>query len=320
MTTKQILKKATGKRIIVVGDVMLDHFIWGNVSRISPEAPAPVLDYQREEYRLGGAANVAANIWTLGAQPILFGAVGNDDAARRLKYQSAGIDCRLLRSAPCTTQKTRVVSGCHHIARIDREQKWSPPREQMQAVSRRIIGLIKSSDAVILSDYSKGFVNWHLNIPAIRDECNKSGVWISAGEKARENNLAGMDLITLNRKEVFGLMRFKDETYNRDPLKDRILMVACREYFCNWLPKHLLVTLGELGSLLFCGNKVEHIPARARNVADVSGAGDTVIAAFTVAVISGATPREAAEFANQAAGIVVGKPGTATVCREEMAG
>ena len=320
---RQILSAAAKTRVLVLGDVMLDHFIWGSVARISPEAPVPVLDFERESFMPGGAANVARNLTALQVPTELFGAIGNDDAAGRLKKLLAGqkIGCAGLVTNPSrhTSVKTRIVAHKQQVVRIDRET-----RDGLDArLTGKLIAAVKSklpkTDAVIIGDYGKGVVTQPL-LNEIKSLCRARGVWLSLDPKpVHELNLSGLSLITPNRKETFELANLPDETRHANPLADKNLMLAAQRLLIELHPAMLLITLGELGMLL-CqrGKKPFHIPTVAQEVFDVSGAGDTVIATFTLAVAAGASPLEAAILSNHAAGIVVGKIGTATTSPEEL--
>jgi len=320
---REILLKARQARILVVGDVMLDHFVWGSVGRISPEAPVPVVDFERENFMPGGAANVARNLAALDASTELFGVTGNDNAARQLKslLSAQRIACTgLVRSARRQTSvKTRIVAHKQQVVRIDRET-----RDGLDgASSQRLVGALESrigqSAAVIVGDYGKGVVTQPL-LDKLKSLCRRGAVWLSLDPKPVHHlNLAGLSLITPNRREAFELAKLSDETRNNDPLQDKNLMLVANRLLNELRPAVLLVTLGELGMLL-CqrGNKPVHIPTVAQEVFDVSGAGDTVIATFTLCIAAGAAPLEAAIIANQAGGFVVGKLGTATVGPEEL--
>jgi rfaE bifunctional protein kinase chain/domain len=320
---RQILAGASRTRILVVGDAMLDHFIRGSVVRISPEAPVPVLDFESENFMPGGAANVARNLTALQAPTDLLGAVGRDPAARQLKrlLRDYHIGCRGLFSdaGRTTSVKTRIVAHMQQVVRIDRET-----RDGLDAsLTRRLVGAVQSmipnTAAVIVGDYGKGVVTQRL-LDEVKRICRTYGVWLSVDPKpVHQLNLSGLSLITPNRKEAFELANLPDETRQKNPFADANLMRVADRLLNELRPAVLLMTLGELGMLL-CrhGQKPFHIPTVAQEVFDVSGAGDTVIASFTLAIAAGASPSEAAIISNHAAGIVVGKIGTATVTPEEL--
>jgi D-beta-D-heptose 7-phosphate kinase/D-beta-D-heptose 1-phosphate adenosyltransferase len=320
---RKLLAAATKTRVLVVGDVMLDQFIWGGVSRISPEAPVPVVEFERENFMPGGAANVARNLAALNVPTELFGMIGQDENGRRLKKILAGqnIHCGglLANATRHTSVKTRIVAQQQQVVRIDRET-----RDGLDArLTGRLLGEMKSklpgTDAVIVGDYGKGVITQPL-LNEIKLLCRARGVWLSLDPKPVHHlNLAGLSLITPNRKETFELANLHDETRHANPLADKNLMLAAERLLNELRPAVLLITLGESGMLL-CqrGQRPFHIPTMAQEVFDVSGAGDTVIATFTLAVAAGASPLEAAVLSNHAAGVVVGKVGTATASPEEL--
>ena len=320
---RQILAAAKNTRVLVVGDVMLDQFIWGSVSRISPEAPVPVVDFSRESYMPGGAANVARNLVSLATPAELFGAIGRDDAARRLLKllgeQKIGCDGLVKSSVRHTSVKTRIVAHQQQVVRVDRETRGHLDGKTTAALLAEFRKQIAKADAVIIGDYGKGVVTQPL-LEGIKVICRERGVWLSLDPKPVHHlNLEGLSLITPNRKEAFELAGLPDDTKNANPFADKNLMAVADKLLNELRPALLLITLGELGMLL-CqrGQKPFHIPTVAQEVFDVSGAGDTVIATFTLAVAAGASPIEAAILSNHAAGIVVGKVGTATTTPEEL--
>jgi D-beta-D-heptose 7-phosphate kinase/D-beta-D-heptose 1-phosphate adenosyltransferase len=320
---RQILNAASKARVLVVGDVMLDQFIWGSVSRISPEAPVPVVEFEKESFMPGGAANVARNLVSLNVATEIFGAIGNDSAAQQLKgllrEQKIGSVGLIANSFRHTSIKTRIVAHKQQVVRIDRETRdgldWKLSSQLLNAVKTGL----KNADAIILGDYGKGIITQPF-LDKIKTLCRARGVWLSLDPKPVHHlNLNGLSLITPNRKEAFELADLPDETKNANPLADKNLMLVAKRLLKELHPATLLITLGELGMLL-CqrGQKPFHIPTVAQEVFDVSGAGDTVIATFTLAIAAGASPIEAAILSNHAAGIVVGKIGTATTTTDEL--
>ena len=320
---RQILAGASQTRVLVIGDAMLDHFIRGNVARISPEAPVPVVDFEGESFMPGGAANVARNLTALQVPTELLGAVGLDLAARQLKglLHNHGIGCNGLLGERnrSTSVKTRVVAHKQQVVRIDRETRGGISPSLTRRLLESVRSLIHGTAAVIVGDYGKGVVTQPL-LDEIKGICRRHGVWLSFDPKpVHQLNLSGLSLITPNRKEAFELAALPDETRNANPLADTNLMRVAERLLNELRPAILLITLGELGMML-CRHEQKpfHIPTVAQDVFDVSGAGDTVIATFTLAVAAGASPVEAAILSNHAAGIVVGKTGTATVAPEEL--
>jgi len=320
---KQILSASQKTRVLVVGDVMLDQFIWGGVSRISPEAPVPVVEFSRESFMPGGAANVARNLVCLKTPAELFGAIGNDDAGRTLQKllgeQHIGCAGLVKSSARHTSIKTRIVAHQQQVVRIDRETRDGLDGKLTASLLAELKAKLSRADAVIVGDYGKGVVTQPL-LNEIKSLCHERGVWLSLDPKPVHHlNLSSLSLITPNRKEAFELADLSDDTKNANPFADKSLMLAAERLLKELNPALLLITLGELGMLL-CqrGQKPFHIPTVAQEVFDVSGAGDTVIASFTLAIAAGASPIEAAIMSNHAAGIVVGKVGTAVTTPEEL--
>jgi rfaE bifunctional protein kinase chain/domain len=320
---RQILDAASQTRVLVVGDVMLDQFVWGSVARISPEAPVPVVDFERESYMPGGAANVARNLTALQVPTELHGVVGKDHSAEQLKrlLKEYHIGCRGLVASVLrpTIVKTRIVAHTQQVVRIDRESRDSIDGKLTRRLSGTLESMISKSSAVIVGDYGKGVVTQPL-LEEIKTLCKRRGLWLSLDPKPVHHlDLSGLSLITPNRKEAFELARLPDETRHHNPLADANLMRAAERLLSELRPALLLITLGELGMLL-CQREKDpfHILTVAQEVFDVSGAGDTVIATFTLAIAAGASPLEAAILSNHAAGIVVGKVGTATVTPEEL--
>jgi D-beta-D-heptose 7-phosphate kinase/D-beta-D-heptose 1-phosphate adenosyltransferase len=320
---RQWLQQASRARLLVVGDLMLDQFVWGNVNRISPEAPVPVLEFVRESFMPGGAANVARNLTALGARALVLGVVGHDAAGRQLKelLDAEGVDTTHLLALKDrhTSIKTRMIAHQQQVVRLDRETRGeiSPAatRRLMQALPR----LVEQVDAVIVGDYGKGVVTQPL-LDELKRLCRERGRWLSMDPKPIHRlDLSRMSLLTPNRKEAFELAGVSDGARGLAPMQDTLLLQTAADLMQRLQPALLLVTLGDQGMLL-CrrGQPPLHIPTVAREVFDVSGAGDTVIASFTLAIALGASPVEAAIFSNHAAGVVVGKVGTAAVTPEEL--
>jgi D-glycero-beta-D-manno-heptose-7-phosphate kinase len=306
-----------------VGDLMLDQFVWGSVRRISPEAPVPVVEFERESFMPGGAANVARNLTALELSTELFGTIGHDETGRKLKqllFEHSVICDGVLgdRSRP-TSIKTRIVAQHQQLVRVDREDT----RELNGRAEKRLIAAIENriyqADAVIVGDYGKGVVTQSL-LNWLKEICRARGLWLSLDPKpVHRLDLAGLSLITPNRKEAFELASRNDAARAAHPLEDQNLMTVVDDVINRLNPAVLLVTLGDQGMLLCTrGAKPFHIPTVAQEVFDVSGAGDTVIATFTMAIAGGASPQEAAIISNHAAGVVVGKIGTATLTQEEL--
>ncbi len=320
---RQLLTAATKTRVLVVGDVMLDQFIWGGVSRISPEAPVPVVDFERESIMPGGAANVSRNLAALAGATEIFGVIGRDTAGHQLQKllaaQHIGCAGLVTSAARHTSVKTRIVAHRQQVVRIDRETRDGLDSKVTVQLVAKLKAKLRQADAVIIGDYGKGVVTQAL-LHEVKALCRARGIWLSLDPKpVHDLNLAGLSLLTPNRKEAFELARLPDNTRTANPLADKNLMRVAQQLLKELKPAVLLITLGEQGMLL-CqrGRKPFHIPTVAQEVFDVSGAGDTVIATFTLAIAAGASPIEAAILSNHAAGIVVGKVGTATTSPEEL--
>ena len=322
---KDLLAATKRTRVLVVGDVMLDQFLWGRVARISPEAPVPVVDFDRESFMPGGAANVARNLSALGVEAELFGAVGHDHAAHQLKTllgeANVGCDGLIAANSRHTSIKTRIVAHQQQVVRVDRETRADLDGRTCTRLLDAIKSRLGGASAVIVGDYGKGVVTQTL-LDSLKTLCRERGVWLSLDPKPIHHlNLTGLSLITPNRKETFELSGLPDDTRAADLFADLNLMRSAGRLLNDLSPALLLITLGEQGMLL-CrrGEKPHHIPTVAQEVFDVSGAGDTVIATFTLAIAAGASPLEATILSNHAAGVVVGKVGTATVTPKELLG
>jgi D-beta-D-heptose 7-phosphate kinase/D-beta-D-heptose 1-phosphate adenosyltransferase len=311
-----LLKKIARLRILVVGDVMLDRYIWGDATRISPEAPVPVIDVDRETWTAGGAGNVALNIAALGARCTVAGFVGDDDAGRKLRdaLQAKRITVLPTPGQAQTIVKTRVMVQRQQLCRVDRE---SPPGEyrlsaaQAEALLKKEIA---ASDAVILSDYAKGILDDEL-VDRVASLAHAAGKFVALDPKPRRPlRFNGLDLITPNERESLQLAGIKLPPHTPYPAAE-----VCARLHDLYRTKHLVITLGKDGMLLSTGGrKLKTIPTAAREVFDVSGAGDTSLAALVLALTAGAPLEEAAHFANAAAGVVVAKLGTATVTPAEL--
>ncbi|HEX7861217.1 MAG TPA: D-glycero-beta-D-manno-heptose-7-phosphate kinase [Verrucomicrobiae bacterium] len=320
---RQILEATQNARILVIGDLMLDQFVWGSVRRISPEAPVPVVEFERESFMPGGAANVARNLTALDVPTELFGVVGHDDTARKLKQLllDQSVICEGVigdRTRP-TSIKSRIIAHHQQMVRVDREDTTPLDQKTLRRLLEALEHRIYQADAVIVGDYGKGVVTQQM-LNAVKQICRERGVWLSLDPKPINRlDLTGLSLITPNRKEAFELAGKEDRTRGPEPLRDAALMEVVNILLEKLNPALLLVTLGDHGMLL-CrrGEKPFHIPTVAQEVFDVSGAGDTVIASFTMAIAAGASPMEAAILSNHAAGVVVGKIGTATLTQEEL--
>lgn len=313
MPLKGIVKRFKGKKVLVIGDLILDRYICGRVSRISPEAPVPVVEVTGDRYMLGGAANVANNIVALGGGAGVVGVVGRDRAGEVLRelLEEKGIGCAVFEDERPTTVKTRVIAHNQQVVRFDREDKKSIGGKVLGELFEFLGDAVKEYDAVIVSDYKKGVVSGELIKRILRAVKPKGKLVVVDPKVGHFHCYKGVSLITPNLTEAsYGSgIDIKDE---------RTLIKAGRALMTKLSCGAVLITRGEEGMSLFEKDKVTHIPTVARNIYDVTGAGDTVIAAFTIAYASGATMQEAAVISNHAAGIVVGEVGTAVATPEKV--
>jgi D-beta-D-heptose 7-phosphate kinase/D-beta-D-heptose 1-phosphate adenosyltransferase len=310
------------QRIIVVGDVMLDHYIMGRVRRISPEAPVPVVEHENDRFLPGGAANVARNLAALGARVHLYGAVGRDIYAGILRRALAEGGSRhgllVPESGRPTTVKTRLLAGHQQVVRIDRESQRPLGAETKGKLLAHVQQACAGAAAIIVADYAKGVLDQDL-MDRLLAFGRKAGLPVCIDPKpVRRLEMKGCALLTPNRKETFELAGMPDGISG--PAADHpLLRQAIKAIQKRHAPGTLLVTLGEEGMVVAeRGAKPVHLPTAARMVSDVSGAGDTVIATFVLARAAGASAVEAASMANLAASIVVAKLGAATATPDEL--
>lgn len=308
--------------ILIVGDIMLDRYLWGNVSRISPEAPVPVVEINKEEHLLGGAANVANNVAALGGKSILVGVVGKDDFAvklnARLTNEGFEINGIFTDSDRPTTVKTRIIAHNQQVVRADREKTDEISANLIKKIINYIKNNLNKVSAVIISDYGKGVINPKL-LDYLISACNEKGIFIAVDPKETHFfDYRQVSIVTPNHQEASFVAGKK--------IKDDVTLVDVGWRLLDQLgAKSLLITLGEKGMALFengpkgsTGRPLTKIPAMALKVYDVTGAGDTVIATLTMAVAAGASLKEAAFIANIAAGEVVAQVGTAQVNKERL--
>ncbi|MBX7208022.1 MAG: D-glycero-beta-D-manno-heptose-7-phosphate kinase [Verrucomicrobiaceae bacterium] len=322
LTRKHIARFARS-RILVVGDVMLDHFIWGNVRRISPEAPVPVVEVVKETSFPGGAANVARNLATFTKHSLLMGRVGRDSEARRLRelLGEEGVNTKPLieSSALPTISKSRIIARQQQVVRVDREHIEKLTTAELAVAKKRLHALLPEIDAIIIEDYGKGFVTQPL-VEMIVSEASVAKKLVTVDPSPRNPlQWRGATLVKPNRIEAFAAAGIEDHHRPIPPEEDAELVAVGEKLLAHWQVPNVLITLGEQGMILFQkGRKPHHIPTRAREVYDVSGAGDTAIALLTLALAAGLSPVEAADVANHASGIVVGKLGTASLTPDEL--
>lgn len=312
----QLLKKIAKVRVLVIGDVMLDHYIWGDATRISPEAPVPVVDIARDSWTAGGAANVALNIASLGARCTVAGYIGQDDAGARL---TTILHSRKIATIPTpgeapTILKTRVLVQHQQLCRLDREAPPSAYHFPAVKADGLLAREIAACDAVILSDYAKGILGDEL-VARVTQLARAAGKFVALDPKPKRRlAFHGLDLITPNKREALQLAGIESQPHARFPAAE-----VCARLEELYATRNLVITLGEDGMLLSTkGRILKTIPTAAREVFDVSGAGDTSLAGLVLALTAGASLETAAQFANAAAGVVVGKLGTATVTPQEL--
>lgn len=322
MNYQKIIGKFKDRNILVIGDLILDHYIWGKVSRISPEAPVPVVEVTRESFMLGGAANVAHNIVSMGGRAAVIGVGGRDVAGETLigMLKQKGVNCDgiFVENRP-TTVKTRVIAHNQQVVRFDREDSKYVGGKILAGVLSYINTVRDGHHAIIVSDYKKGMVSRELIKGLLRKTAKgpgsgRAGTFVAVDPKIGHFDMyKGVSLITPNVMEAAS-------GSNIEIRDEKTLLNAGRSLMKKLGCAAVLVTRGEQGMSLFQNREVTHIPTVARKVYDVTGAGDTVISAFTLAYTSGASMEEAAIIANHAAGVVVGEVGTAVATPEQILG
>jgi D-glycero-beta-D-manno-heptose-7-phosphate kinase len=315
MIYKNILSEFKKKKILIIGDLILDRYIWGKVNRISPEAPVPVVEVTDENFLLGGASNVANNIVALGGHAAIVGVAGNDRAGgilmKMLKEKDIQCGGVFWGSTRPTTIKTRVIAHNQQVVRFDRENKDKVDGKVLKGLLEYISSAIPNHDAVIISDYKKGVISYNL-VREVLKHSKPENIFVSVDPKVSHFYCyKNVSLITPNVMEasVASGIEIKDEKSLVNAGR-----ALCKKISCD----AILITRGEYGMSLFEKDKVVHIPTVAKNVYDVTGAGDTVIASFTIAYAAGASMKEAAVISNHAAGIVVGEIGTAVAKIDQL--
>lgn len=303
-------------KVLVIGDIIMDEYIWGDVSRISPEAPVPVVEVQQDTKMLGGAANVINNIASLGGRPILCGVIGDDPTGEEIVERVKGLDLVydgiIVEFDRCTSIKTRVVAHNQQVVRFDREN-----RKEIRSESKdRLLAFVKESldklDAILVADYGKGVISAQL-MKGLRDIVSGSEIILAVDPKTDNfEYYKGVDLITPNHHEAGAFCRIHI-------VDEETLIQTGRHMLSELNCRSVLITQGKDGMTLFeNGGEICHIPTVSRKVYDVTGAGDTVISTFCLGLASGMDLKSAAIISNFAAGIVVGEVGTSTVKAEEL--
>ncbi|OMH41049.1 D-glycero-beta-D-manno-heptose-7-phosphate kinase [Desulfurobacterium indicum] len=312
---KGITEKFKGKKILVIGDLIVDEYIFGKVERISPEAPVPIVEAKNTTAKPGGAANVAVNLKTLGADPFILGVVGKDEKGNLLKkiLNEKGINTSLLiedETRP-TTVKTRIIAGSQQLLRVDWESRKYLDKKILLKIIEEFQEDFRNFDGIIISDYGKGVITKELLKAAA--EVKKSGKIVTLDPKERNFHFYhDITAMTPNMKETYQATGIYPKTEEEAEIAGKKLIEKFKLDFA-------LITRSEKGMSLVKKDKSYHIPAKAKQVYDVTGAGDTVIAVLTLSLVAGEAPEKAAEIANIAGGIVVGKLGTAAVKPEEIA-
>jgi D-beta-D-heptose 7-phosphate kinase/D-beta-D-heptose 1-phosphate adenosyltransferase len=320
---ERILDRASSRRITVIGDLMLDEFVWGKVGRISPEAPVPVVEVTGESFHPGGAANVARNLREFVDRVAIIGLLGKDRSGQQLREllseQKIDISNTVEEATFRTIVKTRIIARHQQVVRVDREQFIGPSVRQIQEVVAAVRKNIPGTDAIIFEDYGKGFLSTEL-VSQIADAARSAGKIVAADPNPRHLvEWRGLTVIKPNRTEAFLAAGIPSHDSDIVPSQDTDLRRVGETLLRKWETENILITLGEHGMMLFQEKETPHyIPTKAREVFDVSGAGDTAIALFTLGLACGATPTEAAEVANHGSAVVVSKLGTATVTRDEL--
>jgi len=310
------LEAMRGRRVLVVGDLMLDRYIYGVVRRVSPEAPVPVVAVTSEQAMPGGASNVARNVQTLGGQGAVAGVIGDDPAGTELRQglQADGVatDALVPQPAGRTTVKTRIIAERQQVVRVDWDNTTPLLPATETALGAAIARAVVDADAVVIEDYGKGVVT-PLVVAATLDAARSHKVPVGYDPKdGHLLDVRGVTLATPNRKEAYAALGRPEPVREQPPLADHDLLDVGRQLLAQWGVAVLMITLGAQGMLLLEPDADPvHVPARSREVFDVSGAGDTVIAMATLALAAGAPARVAAELANVAAGVVVAQLGTA---------
>lgn len=312
-----ILNQFSSQHLIVLGDLMLDEFIWGEVRRISPEAPVPVVEVKRESWHLGGAGNVVSNLIGLGAKALPIGILGDDEAGglmrRKFAERGAVTDGLIVDASRPTTRKTRIVAHSQQMVRADRENRSPISADIEDRVIAAFHFALAEADAVVVSDYDKGLLTPRV-LEAVISATHAAGKIVCLDPKIKNFlSYQKVDVITPNQPEA-------ERASGIEIVDDASLIAAAHRIRELLNCANVLITRGEHGmSLLDAEDKLTHIPTVAREVYDVTGAGDTVIATLTLAMAVSASVAEAAVIANHAAGVVVAKVGTATVSTAELA-
>lgn len=312
---REIFSRFKSMRVLVVGDCMLDHWLWGTVHRISPEAPVPVVDIERSTYTAGGAANVVHNLCKLGAGCAIMGTVGDDDNGRRLRQmlveEGARAEALHALDGRPTTTKTRIIAHSQQVVRADAECRDRIDGSTSTVLLDAVGDSLGDCDAVLFSDYNKGVLVPSLVDPLL-ERAQRKGIPVVAQPKPENVTMFGnVTLLAVNEREAHGATAIPCDTESGTEAAGRAMIAQMK-------PSAVLITRGHRGMSLVTLDSAHHVRALARQVYDVSGAGDTVVSVLTLCLVAGATMLEATQLANLAAAVVVQKVGTATVEVDEI--
>jgi D-glycero-beta-D-manno-heptose-7-phosphate kinase len=319
MNIKALFDSFKDKNVLIIGDVMLDNYLWGKVERISPEAPVPIVSVQKKESRLGGAANVAINIRSLGANPVLCAVIGLDTNGRTfiemLHQQNMSSDGIIQSDNRPTTVKTRVIGNNHQMLRVDEENDSDISSAERKQVLSRILTIIdtKKIDVIIFEDYDKGLISKSL-IEQVAKTAKQKNIPVAVDPKKRNfNNYRNLTFFKPNLKELREGMKLDLEKANLDDIRSAVKKLSAEHNL-----EMVMVTLSDKGVFIQHGKEDLHIPAHLRTIADVSGAGDTVISVAALCLAAGANAKLLATLANLAGGLVCEKVGVVPIGKEEL--
>jgi rfaE bifunctional protein kinase chain/domain len=312
-----IIEKFKNKNVLVIGDTMLDKYVWGNVERISPEAPVPVVEVIKETQTLGGCGNVANNITSVGGNVRIITIVGNDmyaeELKKMLKEKKVNTNGIFLDNSRPTTVKTRIIAHNQQVVRVDKESRHQLNLQLFEKIKSYVLDIKNSIDAILISDYGKGVITKSL-LSFLIKLAKKLDIPITVDPKIEHFlEYKHVTVLTPNLNEATLGMRL-----HKKPQTEQEIYDLGRKILAKLKPEAVVITRGPDGMTLFEKERIYHIPTRAKEVYDVTGAGDTVIAILTLCLAAGADFVSSCEISNFAAGIVVGKVGTATVTKEEL--
>ncbi|MBX7206616.1 MAG: D-glycero-beta-D-manno-heptose-7-phosphate kinase [Bacteroidia bacterium] len=318
MNIPQLLKSFKKQNVLIIGDVMLDAYVFGKVDRISPEAPVPVLHVRGEDTRLGGAANVALNVQALGAKPVLCSVIGKDAHTNTLigllKKQNMSRDGMVISDKRICTVKTRMIGNNHQLLRVDTEETAGLNKQDRAALIAKIKTLIVKADVVIFEDYDKGVIDEEVIKATVKAAAKRKIPVVVDPKKVNFLNYTGVTLFKPNLKELKEGLKLDTDLSNDKNLSDAVLKL---QKLLN--AKMVMVTLSEKGVVITEGNKLIREPAHVRNIADVSGAGDTVVSVAALTLATGCTPQQVAALSNLAGGLVCEEVGVVPVNIKQFA-